>query len=97
MGDERSIHELKLFFFQTLFEWANASGVVNFISLPDMMDFCPFIPVFFFFGPFSTLPVCLVFFFFFLILIFNEVYYLSKKQKFIVGDILTIMFTSFIL
>ena len=64
MGDERSIHELKLFFFQTLFEWANASGVVNFISLPDMMDFCPFIPVFFF-GPFSTLPVCLVFFFFF--------------------------------
>ena len=48
MGDERSIHELKLFFFQALFEWASASGVVNFISLPDMMDFCPFIPVFFF-------------------------------------------------
>lgn len=44
-GDERLIHELKLFFFQTLFEWANASGVVNFISLPEMMDFCTFIPV----------------------------------------------------
>ena len=43
-GDERSIHELKLFFFQNLFEWANASDVVNFISLPDMMDFCTFIP-----------------------------------------------------
>ena len=38
-GDERSIHELKHFFFQTLFEWANASGVVNFISLPDMIFF----------------------------------------------------------
>ena len=32
-GDERSIHELKLFFFQTLFDWANASGVVNFLFL----------------------------------------------------------------
>ena len=96
MGDERSIHELKLFFFQTLFEWANASGVVNFISRPDMMDFCPFIPVFFFLGLLAHC-LCALFFFFFLILIFNEVYYLSKKQKFIVGDILTIMFTSFIL
>ncbi|KAL0016506.1 hypothetical protein SO802_003575, partial [Lithocarpus litseifolius] len=45
VGEERSIHELKLFFFQTLFEWENASGVVNFISLPDMMDFCTSIPV----------------------------------------------------
>ena len=45
MGEERSIHELKLFFFQTLFEWASALGVVNFISLPDMMDFCTSIPV----------------------------------------------------
>ena len=45
VGDERSIHELKLFFFQTLFDWANALGVVNFISLPDIMDFCAFIHV----------------------------------------------------
>ena len=39
-GDERSIHELKLFFLQTLLEWANASGVVTFMSLPDMLHFC---------------------------------------------------------
>ena len=44
-GNERSIHELKHFFFQTLFEWTNALDVVNFISLLDMMDFCTFIPV----------------------------------------------------
>ena len=43
-GDERSIHELKHFFFQTLFEWSNALGVVTFISLPNMFDFCTFIP-----------------------------------------------------
>ena len=100
MGDERSIHELKLFFFQTSFEWANALGVVNFISLPAMMDFCPFIPLFFIylFIFLGLLAHCLcALFYFFLILIFNEVYYLSKNQKFIVGDILTIMFTSFIL
>ena len=44
-GNERSIHELKHFFFQTLFEWTNALDVVNFISLLDMMDFCTFIPL----------------------------------------------------
>ena len=42
-GNERSIHELKLLFFQTLFYWANATGVFTFISLPDMLDFCTFI------------------------------------------------------
>ena len=39
-GDERLIKELK--FFQILFEWAYTSGVVTFISLPDMLDFCTF-------------------------------------------------------
>ena len=44
-GNERLIHELKLFFFQSLFEWANASGVISFNSLPDMLDFCTFIVI----------------------------------------------------
>ena len=47
-GNERSIHALKLFFFQTLFDWANATGVFTFISLLDMLDFCTFIVTFFF-------------------------------------------------
>ena len=51
-GNERSIHELKLLFFQTLFDWANATGAFTFISLLDMLDFCTFIVTFFF-------PVCL--------------------------------------
>ena len=28
---------MKLFFLQTLLEWANASGFVTFMSLPDML------------------------------------------------------------
>jgi len=47
-GNERSIHALKLFFFQTLFDWENATGVFTFISLLDMLDFCTFIVTFFF-------------------------------------------------
>ena len=35
-GNERSIHHLKLLFFQTLFEWATASGVPTFTSLHDL-------------------------------------------------------------
>ena len=38
-GNERPIHDLKLSFFHTLFEWANASGVSTFNSLPDLPDF----------------------------------------------------------
>ena len=63
-GNERSIHELKLLFFQTLFDWANATGVFTFISLLDMLDFCTFIATwFFFFFPVasSTRPVCFFF------------------------------------
>ena len=44
-GDETLIHELKLFFLHTLLEWANASGFVTFMSLPDMLDFCTSITV----------------------------------------------------
>ena len=44
-GDERLIHKLKLFFLHTLLEWANASGFVTFMSLPNMLDFCTFITV----------------------------------------------------
>ena len=44
-GIERSIHELKLLaftfiYFFTLRDWANASGVFSFTSLPDILDFC---------------------------------------------------------
>ena len=35
-GNERSIHHLKILFFQTLFEWATASGVPTFTSLHDL-------------------------------------------------------------
>ena len=47
-GNERSIHELTLLFFQTLFDWANAMGFFSFIPLLDMLDFCTFIVTFFF-------------------------------------------------
>ena len=39
-GNERSIHNLKRSFFQTLFEWVNALGVSSFNSLHDSLDFC---------------------------------------------------------
>ena len=66
-GDERWIHELKLFFLQTLLEWANVLGFVTFMSLLDMLDFVPSWP-------------CALFLFFLLTFFnFNEVYYLSKK------------------
>ena len=42
-GNERLIHELKLLFFQTLFDWANDTGVFTFIYLLNMLDFCTFI------------------------------------------------------
>ena len=48
-------------FFQTLLDWANASGVFTFISLPNMLDLCTFFIAFFFslfFVASSTLPVC---------------------------------------
>ena len=35
----------KLFFLQTLLEWANGSSFVTFMSLLDMLDFCTFITV----------------------------------------------------
>ena len=44
-GSEKSVHELKLLFFQTLFDWANTSGVFTFNSLPDMLDFCTFFAI----------------------------------------------------
>ena len=50
-GNGRSIHELKLLFFQILLDWANASGVFTFISL-DILDFCTFIVSFYFFVAF---------------------------------------------
>ena len=41
-GCERSIPDLKLSFFRTLFEWTNASGVYSFNSLADFLDSCTF-------------------------------------------------------
>lgn len=63
-GNERSIQDLKLYFFQTLFEWTNAMGVFTLISLSDLIDRCAFLsPSFYlvFSCFFSTLPVCLDF------------------------------------
>ena len=64
-GDERWIHELKLFFLQTSLEWVNALGFITFMSLPDMLIFVPSLLFRFF--------LCCLFF------NFNEVHYLSKK------------------
>lgn len=41
-GSERSTHDLKLSFFQT-FECTNASGVLTFVSLADLLDCCEFL------------------------------------------------------
>ena len=61
-GSEKLIHELKLLFFQTLFYWANDSGVFAFNSLRDMLDFCNFFCYLIFSVlPLTILPVCFVF------------------------------------
>ena len=39
-GTERSIHNLMLSFFSTLFEQENALGVSTLDSLHDLIDFC---------------------------------------------------------
>lgn len=44
-GNERLIHDLKLSFIQTLFEWANALGVSTVSSFPDLLDFCTSIAI----------------------------------------------------
>ena len=41
-GIERSIQDLKTSFFQTLFGWTNASGVLSFSSLSGLIDRCSF-------------------------------------------------------
>ena len=63
-GNERSIHELKLLFFQTLLDCAKSSGVFTFISLPDMLDLCTF------FVALLPLAHCLCAFFLFIFLHF---------------------------
>lgn len=35
---KKSVHDLKLLFLNTLFEWINASGLFSFTSLPDLID-----------------------------------------------------------
>ena len=79
-GDERWIHELKLFVLQTLLEWANASGFVTFMSLLDMLDFVPSLLFRFFLCCLLAHCLCALFLFFLLTFFnFNEIYYLSKK------------------
>lgn len=39
-GCKKSVHDLKLLFLNTLFEWINASGLFSFNSLPDLIDRC---------------------------------------------------------
>ena len=59
---ERSIHDLMLSFFNTLFEWTNALEVFTFTSLPDLLDNCTFHTKRFFFFCLllliAHLPVC---------------------------------------
>ena len=64
-GTERSIQDLKMSFFQTLFGWMNASGNFLFCSFSDLLDRCSlhisyfcFFFFFFFFFYLSTRPVC---------------------------------------
>ena len=63
-GDERWIHELKLFFLQTLLEWANASGFVTFMSLLDMLYFVPSLLFRFFLCCLLAHCLCALFLFF---------------------------------
>ena len=60
---ERSIHDLMLSFFNTLFEWTNALEVFTFTSLPDVLDNCTFHTKRFFFflpsTPYSTFACAL--------------------------------------
>ena len=37
-GCERSVHEQKLLFLKTLFEWINALGQISFAAFPDLLD-----------------------------------------------------------
>ena len=53
-GNERSIHELKLLFFQTLFDWANATGVFSLIFVLSLLR--SFFP-----AASTTRPVCFFF------------------------------------
>ena len=62
-GDERWIHELKLFFLQTLLEWANALGFVTFMSLLDMLIFVPSLLFRFFLCCLLTHCLCALFLF----------------------------------
>jgi hypothetical protein len=39
-GKEHSVPDLKLLFLKTLFEWQNASGLLSFSSLSNMIDSC---------------------------------------------------------
>ena len=78
-GNERSIHELKLLFFQTFFDWANATSVFTFISLLDMLNFCTFI-VSFFSRCFQN-TVCVFFFPSVFSLLFSMKLLLIQKKK----------------
>ncbi len=39
---KRTILELKLFFFQTLYDWVLGLGIFSFHSLVELIDFCNF-------------------------------------------------------
>lgn len=74
---ESSIQDMKMSFFQTLSGWSNASGVLSFSSLADMLDRCTL------FSAYAYLSTCSLCSgpFFVLVFSFNEVYYLSIKNK----------------
>ena len=62
-GSERSIHDLKLSFFQALFVWINASGVFTFNSLADLLDSCTFLALYFYCIANSLVHCCVLWFF----------------------------------
>ena len=62
-GSERSIHDLKLSFFQTLFVRINASSVFTFNSLADLLDSCTFHALYFYRIANSLVHCCVLWFF----------------------------------
>ena len=80
---ERSIHDLKLSFFHTLFEWTNALEVFTFTSMPDLLDNCTFhtSQFFFFFGFYSLQHIFLCAFGLWLI-VFTHLFFLELSVLF---------------
>ena len=62
-GSERSIHDLKLSFFQALFVWINASSVITFNCLVDLLESCTFHTIYIYYIANSLVHCCVLWFF----------------------------------